>query len=354
MSPSDREVEDTGHSGATDTVRAPSDGPTTSSLLARLVGVPLMIVGVIVGSAVIVVLSFGSITTERERPLDELVSVLEAGSGEKTAGVLLPGEKELWQMAQELGARLTSKDRELTAEELESLVDRLSAALARDAEASATLTEMGRKKMHFMMRALAATELPAAVGPLIAMLSDGDPSTRREALAALSRMRRVTGIGDALPEMIKSLEDSDSVVRTVACVSISTIASSGDAGAIQALRRAYFDDNREVKWNAALGLARLGSSAGKSLLLDMLSRDYWEDEVPIRKETPQGTREYEMPPGKVVQHLLAAIDGVSQLDDAEIREGMEALSRDSAVRVRNAALGVLENRRPVAASRSEG
>lgn len=323
-------------------------------MLARLFGVPLMIVCAIVGCAVLVVLSFGSITTERERPLNELVSALEAGSGEKTIGVLLPGEKELWQMAQELGARLTNKDRELTAEELESLVDRLSAALARDSEASATLTEMGRKKMHFVMRAIAATELPAAVGPLRAMLSDGDPSTRREALSSLSAMREVSGIDAALPGMIKSLEDSDSVVRTVACVSISTIASPGDADVVEALRRAYFDDNREVKWNAALGLARLGSPAGKSLLLDMLNRDYWEGEVPVRKETPQGTREYKMPPGKVVHHLLAAIDGASRLDDAEIREGIKELLRDSAVQVRNAALKVLENRRPVRASRREG
>ncbi|MCH7527834.1 MAG: hypothetical protein IID39_10390, partial [Planctomycetes bacterium] len=141
-------------------------------LMARLFGVPLLIISVILGCAVVVVLLFGSITGEQERSIDSLLTTLEASSGEKTAGVLLPREKELWQVARELALRLGKKENELTSDELAEVVKRLSALLLRESARSEQLSPMGRKKMNYVMTALARTESAKAVEPLLGVLGD--------------------------------------------------------------------------------------------------------------------------------------------------------------------------------------
>ena len=139
--------------------------PMTPSLMARLFGVPLLIISVVIGCAVVVVLLFGSITTDRQRSVTELLSIIESSGGEKTAGVLLPSEKELWRVAGELAGRLTRKDAELSEPELAEVVARLSAVLERD-RSTPNHSEMGRKKLHFVMVALGHTGRSEAVEPL--------------------------------------------------------------------------------------------------------------------------------------------------------------------------------------------
>ena len=324
----------------------------SATLMGRLFAVPLLIVSVIVGAAVVVVLLFGSITRDRERPIAELLDILETSTGEKTVSfMLLPKEKELWQVARELALRLEKKDAELTTDELTDTTKRLADLLRRDAADSSEFTEMGRQKLHFVMRALALTESPSAVIPLADMLDDASPQTRREALASLGGLRLVPTIEQALPDVYRMLHDSDAVVRMVACASIAGIAKHGDDGAIQALQSVYFDEDREVKWNATLALARLGSDAGKSLLLDMLDRSYWENEVKARLETAIDAPpvEYPLPPNKVVEYLCAAIESGAYLDDPQVWTGIDALASDESPLVRDKVRQVQSFRAPGAA-----
>ncbi len=91
-----------------------TDSDESGSLLGRLLVVPLIIIGVILTCAVIVVLAFGAIASEKEKPISQVLAVLEAGTGKRTAGlILIPQDKEMWQAAQELALRLNNADIEI-------------------------------------------------------------------------------------------------------------------------------------------------------------------------------------------------------------------------------------------------
>jgi HEAT repeat protein len=313
------------------------------TLLARLFGVPLLITGMIVGCAIVVVLSFGSITEDRQRPVGELLAILESHTGEKTVGVLLPNEKEVWQVARELALRLTKKEVELSAEDLRVTADRLAALTDEMGGRSSSLSDMGRRQLHLVMAALALTELPESVGPLVRLLDDPDASTRQVALSQLGLLGDVIGPSSgAISEIVSCLDDPEPVVRTTACVVLSVLGDGGNPGVVAGLESAYYDDDREVCWNAALALARMGNSIGKPLILDMLERRYWEDEVLVRTASSSGTSlEYALPPAAVERYLLASIEAASNLDDAEVRQQIGRLSGDSSPAIKDAVLRAL-------------
>lgn len=327
--------------------QAPAVEAITPSLMAQFFGVPLLIISVILGCAVVVVLLFGSIASDRERSIGSLLTALETSTGERTVGVLLPGERELWQVARELALRLNKKESELSAEELDQVVVRLSALVSRDAAPTAELSQMGRQRLTFVMRALSLTGSSGAVKPLVEVLSDGHAQTRVQALRALGGLRDLPAARQALPRIVTSLADSNAAVRTSACVLISSLANEGDSAAVEALEGAYFDDAREVRWNAALALARLGSLKGKPLLLDMLDRSYWEREVKVRMETSPGTiQEYPMPPSAVDRYLSAAVKATSGLNDEELWTEISKLAGDSSVQVRESVRTATQRRAP--------
>ncbi len=137
---------------------APPDSATAEPefLLGRLFVVPLIILAVILSCAMIVVLSFGAITSDREKPLTQVLSLLEAGTGEKTAGLILaPQDKEMWQAAQELALRLERIESEVTPEELPEIQARLVRLLERDLSAAGPSERIGRQRTYFVMRAAA-------------------------------------------------------------------------------------------------------------------------------------------------------------------------------------------------------
>ena len=70
---------------------SPDDTSSDPGLqLGRLFAVPMVIVLVIVGCAVVVVLAFGAIVSFKEVPVGDLLAKLESASGERSAGVLMP------------------------------------------------------------------------------------------------------------------------------------------------------------------------------------------------------------------------------------------------------------------------
>ncbi len=332
-----------------------ADEPMTSSLMARLFAVPLVIVSVVVGCAVVVVLLFGSIATDQERSIDRLLTILETRSGEKMVGMLLPNEKELWQASRELALRLGKKEVEVSADELPMVVDRLSAMLAVGDASGETANEWVLKKRHFVMQAVAMTDSPKAVGALVPLLQSDDGMTRGQALASLASLRDLPETRGALGAMLPLLKDGDSAVQMQACAAISVVAETGDVEAIDALVQAYFDDDREVQWNATLALARLGSLKGKSLLLDMLTRSYWEKDVKVRKETSPGSFvEYPLPPLAVSRYLVAAVEAAGHVDDAQVWSQIESLSKDESPEVQEAVRRVLDERSAVGGSSGSG
>ncbi len=313
--------------------------PPMMTLLARWFGVPLVIVSAIVGSAIVVVLLFGSIAAEGERGIDELLRLVESDGGEKVLGVaLLPQDKEVWQAARELSMRLEKKDVELAPDDVGVVVARLSALADRLLNKSEQLGETGLQKLQFVLSALAKTGETEAVGPLVRCLAAPRWQIRREALQALAIMHDNPAVREQAAGRICTIlrEDPEPVVRTVAAYALSFVADPGDREVIAALEQACQNGNedREVIWNAALSLARLGSDAARSELLDMLDRTYWESSVKVRRATGNGqVVENPVPPYKVEEYLITAIEAVTDLDDPDLRAAVARLEQDSSLRV---------------------
>jgi len=101
--------------------------------------------------------------------------------------------------------------------------------------------------------------------------------------------------------------------------------------------------DREIQWNAALALSRLGSKRGKLVLMNMLDRSFWEG-IDLKYEEDGATVRRKFTEAEVEYRLRAAIDAASRLDDDQLRALVVKLSRnDKSPVVRDAALKACEH-----------
>ncbi len=336
---------------------APPINPGGGPGLGRLFLVPLLIVSVLVGCAALVVLMFGWIGTGKEQKLDTLMNVIEQSQGYRNAaGGMWPKEKEVWQAAQELAVRLEHKDAEIPLDQRPELARRLAAALDKTLHIDpAGLTPKQRESLvlreRFLTRALGMLALPECVSPLVAVLAEPLPESeslrdhhlarKQYAAEAVALMPDVSGVADAVPVLARIIEDRDLPVppRLVCVAALSVIAERGAAVAVDALAAAYAEDDREMKWNAALGLARLGSTKSRPLLREMLAREYWSADDMAVLTGPDGVvYRARLTAIQIDGYLIAAIDAVRVLGDAELMSLVDELVEDPSVKVRQAAL----------------
>lgn len=311
-----------------------SDQPMTGRLMARLFVVPALIVGLLLAVAVVVVL-FGTTTTDKPESISDLIARLESDSGEKTLGfMLLPKAKESWQAAQELARRLEDRDKFLRPDEIEPTTDRLIALLDKYPEGRNT-DEPASAQQYFLMMALARLNSPKAVEPLTKLLKDPNWCTRRTALQGLAEMHGNIAAQASVNVICELLNDPNSAVRIVACATLSSLARPGDAVVVRSLSDRLSDD-REVQWNAAMALANLGSSSGKFVLLNMLDRKYWEGlELKYMENGVEVARKYT--PAEIERNLHSAISAASKLSDSELASAISALENDASTLVRDSA-----------------
>ncbi|MBI4719606.1 MAG: HEAT repeat domain-containing protein [Planctomycetes bacterium] len=328
--------------------------PLSLSLLGRLFGIPLLIIGLIVGGAVCVVLLFGAPASPPQRTLEELVQALESDAGQKnSAGMLMPLDKAYWQAGLELAQRLEKEpiadaERAQVAVRLSEVVRRdiahLESSAARADTAAQVRAPAGSTRLEFLVHALGRTKRGEAVDALIEVLRGG-----REPLVTIA----VQQLGDLreLPESARAVEPLLSLLvsavrpetRLTVCTALSVLAPRGDARVIDALATAGRKEEGEVAWSAALALARLGSSEGKSTLLDLLDRSFWENEDRYQVVDNKGVvHRYAMPPQRIEQWLLAAVDAAAGTDDPDLREMIGRLKSDPSPAVRSKAATVLQ------------
>lgn len=333
--------------------------PISLSLLGRLFGVPLIIIGVIVGGAIIVVALFGAPSAPEGRSIDEVLRALETSTGERSAAVLLPREKELWQAALELTLRLDKKDSELDADELKTVVKRLR-GLVRDGLASVDrIIEQGdagdRQKalrsarLGFLIRALGKTGDAAAIADLVEIAGHAHDAYRMVAIQQLGDMRDSPEARAAVSAIVSTLTDGEprsDETKLVACTALSVLADRGDVSATDALTSTLrLSGGGEVEWSAALALARLGSSVGKSVLIDLLDRSFWEADGRYVTEDGKGNKlRYSMPAHRVDINLIAAMDAAANLGDKDLWDAIDRLKSDPSVAVRGKALARLKDR----------
>ncbi len=335
-----------GGSGSED---RPDLEPMTFSVLGRFFAVPLLIIGAIVGGAVLVVVLFGGPSAPHERPLDELVQALEATTGESSFGMLLTREKEHWQTALELSVRLKEKEKEpdLTEERLENVAGRLAAMIRTDlgffdqtqqTQASRSdQLQIRSKRLEFMIHALGRTGCGKAVETLIDIVRSGREPFVQVALQELAEQHEMPETRPAIEPIVALLgRGMSSETRLIACTALSVLAAPSDATVIEALSRVRLEADGDVAWSAALALARLGSSAGKSTLLDLLDRSFLESDGLFHvDDKKKGTvHRFRIPPQRVDEILIAAVDAASHLDDADLWEMIRRLHSDPSPTVR--------------------
>lgn len=170
---------------------------------------------------------------------------------------------------------------------------------------------------------------PEAVASLTRALSDADSEVRISAIWALG------SLGDArvVPALQPLVASDDGGIRKMAVYALGAL--PGDEQ-IETLRAALQDTAADVRWNAAVALARHGNSTGIPVLGEMLDRPSVERAV-TRGASQFGDQD------PVAEVMVSGVRAVAAMKDDSLRPTVEALSRqDPSMRVRQAALEALQ------------
>jgi HEAT repeat protein len=152
--------------------------------------------------------------------------------------------------------------------------------------------------------------------------------------ARISAIWALGSSGDAavVPRLVPLYASSDAGVRKMIVYALGAL--PGDAQA-ETLRAALRDEVPDVRWNAAVALARHGSHDGVPVLAQMLDRAYVEQTVKrdVRPDSDQDP---------VAEVMISGLRAVAVLRDGTLRPSVEGLSQqDRSLKVRQAALEAL-------------
>ena len=175
-----------------------------------------------------------------------------------------------------------------------------------------------------------------------------DPPLPAEAVADLSRAQRsrqrgadqhdlgariVRRPGSVVPKVQPLYESSDAGIRKMVVYALGAL--PGDAQLVT-LRTALQDSAADVRWNAAVALARHGSHEGVGVLRQMLDRAYVEQAVTrdVRQDEDQDP---------VADVMISGLRAAAALKDETLKPSVTSLSQqDRSMKVRQAAIEALK------------
>jgi HEAT repeat protein len=278
----------------------PEQRQTTPFLVLQFFVFPMAIVAACV--AVFVV--FGLISSDAKTPRDHLADVRRGGG--------MFGVKR-WQAAFAFASALDSEK-----EEKKRDPDLLKETLALFEESKDDDPRVRRYLALALGRMRDPAAVPALLGVVRAPQADPDGETVVHAVLALG------AIGDpaAVPDLVALASHTDAGLRKVALHALRTF-DREDARA--ALRRGLADPVADVRWNAALGLARWRDPAATPVIAQMLDRGQLAG---VPGLTPDQANE-------VVQQ---AVTGAVLLGDPSLHPALQQLrDADPDLKVREAA-----------------
>jgi HEAT repeat protein len=170
---------------------------------------------------------------------------------------------------------------------------------------------------------------PQAVADLANALNDPDGDARISAIWALGS----SGDASVVPLLQPLYQSSDAGIRKMAVYALGAL--PGDAQTAT-LRAALQDTAPDVRWNAALALARHGSREGAPVLRQMLDRAYVEGAVKrdVRLDEDQDP---------IADVMISGLRGVASLKDESFKPSVQLLSEhDRSLKVRQAAIEALK------------
>jgi HEAT repeat protein len=139
------------------------------------------------------------------------------------------------------------------------------------------------------------------------------------------------------PSVVAKLQplytSSDAGIRKMVVYALGAL--PGDAQTLT-LREALNDEAPDVRWNAAVALARHGNHEGVPVLKEMLDRQF------VERTVKRDVRQYE-DQDPVADVMISGLRAAAVLKDAALRGPVEGLSQqDRSLRVRQAALEALK------------
>jgi HEAT repeat protein len=263
----------------------------------------------VVGATVLFYVGFRSLLTEERSARDYLNEVRVGGSNRR------------WPAAYELSRLMSDPkvraDRSLAPE----LVKAYDAAKDDDP-----------RVRRYLALALGRLDppLPAeAVAQLAKSLSDPDPESRISTIWALGSSGDEQVVGRLMP-----LYDSDDAgIRKMVVYALGALPGQSQ---VAVLAKALQDSVPDVRWNAAIALARHGNSDGAGVVRQMLDRAYVEQSVKrdVRQDEDQDP---------VSDVIISGLRAAAALKDPGLRSSVEGLSQqDRSMKVRQAALEALK------------
>jgi len=172
---------------------------------------------------------------------------------------------------------------------------------------------------------------PDAVADLTHALDDPDSETRISVIWALGS----SGDPAVVPRLIPlyTAPDADAGIRKMVVYALGAL--SGD-GQLPILRTALQDAAPDVRWNAAVALARKGNHDGVPVLRQMLDRQYVEQTVKrdVRQDDDQDP---------IADVMISGLRAAAALKDESLKSAVTTLSQgDRSMKVRAAAIEALK------------
>jgi len=172
---------------------------------------------------------------------------------------------------------------------------------------------------------------PDALADLTHALDDSDGQTRISVIWALGS----SGDEAVVPRLtpIYQAQDSDAGIRKMVVYALGALPGESQ---IETLRAALKDETPDVRWNAAVALARHGNGEGAGVLHQMLDRAYVERTVKreVRQDDDQDP---------IADVMISGIRAGAAIKDASLKPAIESLSQqDRSMKVRQAAFEALK------------
>ena len=293
---------------------APDEGPrqTTPFLVLQFFIFPMAIVAACVAVFVI----FGLISSDAKTARDHLADVRRGGG--------MFGVKR-WQAAFAFAGALESdKGRDAAKRDPELVKE--TVALFEESK------EDDPRVRRYLALALGRMRHPAGVPALLEVVRD--PASEQDPETLIHSILALGAIGDpgAVPELVRLLAHQDAGLRKAAA---HALGSFDTAEARAALTRALEDPVADVRWNAALVLARRREPAAAPVVAQMLDRS--------QLSTVPG-----LTPEQADDAVLQAVAAAAALGDPSLRPLLERLrDSDPNLKVREAARLALEGRTQV-------
>lgn len=267
--------------------------------------IPLAVVGI----AALVYVGFRSLLTDVRSPEDYLSEIQSGGSSRR------------WPAAYEL-SRLMN-DPVVRADK--SLAPALVKAFNR-------AKDDDPRVRRYLALAIGRLDPPLpseAIADLSGALEDPDGESRISAIWALGS----SGDATVVPTLQPLYDSGDAGIRKMVVYALGALPGDAQLGTLQ---KALQDEAPDVRWNAAVGLARHGRRDGAGVLGQMLDRAYVEQTV-TRASRPDEDQD------PVADVMISGLRAVAALKDASLRSSVEGLSRqDRSMKVRQAALDALK------------